>query len=272
MPSKHKSTSKKLAMPRESSDSEHDEFADERRQRGMYDDSDSEAGSDARDSENEDEEDEESGSEAESSAMARRRWQGFEPDELDGQEEEFTDASDSGDGSEDEEDSEGEAPRRGKSDQERLASLRKSKCCVAGVRCSSNAIILDLEQVPLSELLKAQRKLVAKQHGSDSESDSAPTASSTNSNSKTRLETIKRQLLLLQQKKGKALAVPVPRAPEPEYSDEEGKGDPRDGGEGPRNNLWDVRNARKEDRAREREWEEKRAEEREKRKRDGKHA
>ncbi|KAJ9102929.1 hypothetical protein QFC20_004895 [Naganishia adeliensis] len=255
MPSKHKSTSKKLAMPRESSDSEHDEFADERRQRGMYDDSDSEAGSDARDSENEDEEDEESESEAESSAMARRRWQGFEPDELDGQEEEFTDASDSGDGSEDEEDSEGEAPRRGKSDQERLASLRKN-----------------LEQVPLSELLKAQRKLAAKQHGSDSESDSAPTPSSTNSNSKTRLETIKRQLLLLQQKKGKALAVPVPRAPEPEYSDEEGKGDPRDGGEGSRNNLWDVRNARKEDRAREREWEEKRAEEREKRKRDGKHA
>ena len=122
MPSKHKPTTKKLAMPHESSDSEQDEFADERRQRGMYDDSDSEPQSDVPESEDE------SGSEAESSAMARRRWQGFEPDELDGQEEEFTDTSDSGDGSEDEEDSEGEAPRRGKSDQERLASLRKSEC------------------------------------------------------------------------------------------------------------------------------------------------
>lgn len=144
--------------------------------------------------------------------------------------------------------------------------------CVAGVRCGSNPIVTDLEQVPLSELLKAQRKLATQQHGSDSDSDSAPATSSTSSNSKTRLETIKRQLLLLQQKKGKALTVPVPHVPEPEYSDEEGKGDPRDGGEGSRNNLWDVRNARKEDRAREREWEEKRAEEREKRKRDGKHA
>lgn len=74
----------------------------------------------------------------------------------------------------------------------------------------------------------------------------------------------------MQQKKGKALAVPVPHVPT-EFSDDEGEGKADPGDEG-RNSLWDARNARKEDRAREREWEEKRQAEREKRKRDGKHA
>jgi hypothetical protein len=80
--------------------------------------------------------------------------------------------------------------------------------------------------------------------------------------------------LLLQQKKGKALDLAVPRLQD-EFDDSDGGdniGDPRDGGEGSRNNLWQVRNERKEDRAREREQEEKRMQEREKRKRDGRHA
>lgn len=133
---------------------------------------------------------------------------------------------------------------------------------------------LDLEQVPLAELLKAQRKLKVKQSdGSDSEEEHA-TASANSGPSKNRVEAIKRQLLLLQQKKGKALNVAVPRVHEGHYESDEGDDtrDPRDGGEGSRNNLWQVRNERKEDRAREREQEEKRMQEREKRKRDGKHA
>lgn len=281
MPSRQKPAQKKqLAMPHDEDDSEVDEFEDERRQRGMYDDSDEQSQGDALSSEDEGSEDDD-GSEAESSAMARRRWQGWEKDELDGQEEEFTDASESDEEGSGQEDSEGEAPRSrsSKSDQERLASLRKSESLLhlvldanlTGYRLS------DLEQVPLSELLKAQRKLNAKQsHGSDSESDSAPetTPSVSGSANKNRLEQIKRQLLLLQQKKGKALDVEVPRVQE-EYAESDAgsdNGDPRDGGEGSRNNLWQVRKERKEDRAREREKEEKWAADREKRKRDGKHA
>ncbi|KAI5449389.1 rRNA biogenesis protein rrp36 [Naganishia albida] len=227
-----KHTSKRpLPMPHDSDDSEIDEFAAERRQRGMYDDSESDAPSETYDSRDDDDDDDNS--------------DGWQPDEIDGEEEEFTDVS------EDEAGSEEDAPR-GKSDKERLASLRKN-----------------LEQVPLAELLKAQRKLAAKQHTSDSESD-APSASASTT-SQNRLEKIKRQLLLMQQKKGKALAVPVPHVAEDEYSDdgEQGQAPAADGG---RNSLWDARNARKEDRAREREWEEKRAAEREKRKREGKHA
>lgn len=79
----------------------------------------------------------------------------------------------------------------------------------------------------------------------------------------------------MQQKKGKALDVEVPRVEEDsegESDDPREAADPRDGGEGSRNNLWQVRKERKEDRAREVEWEEKRAQEKEKRKRDNKHA
>jgi broad specificity polyphosphatase/5'/3'-nucleotidase SurE len=141
--------------------------------------------------------------------------------------------------------------------------------CLIAISCS------DLEQIPLSELLKAQRKLNAKRsHGSGSESDSETETSShsaSTSTSKNRVEAIKRQLLLMQQKKGKALNVAVPRVEE-DYEGPREAGDPRDGGEGSRNNLWQVRKERKEDRAREIEWEEKRAQEKEKRKRDNKHA
>lgn len=253
-------------MPHDSDDSEIDEFAAERRQRGMYDDSESDAPSETSDSRDDDDDDDNSdgsGSEPESSAMARQRFQGWQPDEIDGEEEEFTDVS------EDEAGSEEDAPR-GKSDQERLASLRKSRWRALGTFFDVGlTMCVDLEQVPLAELLKAQRKLAAKQHTSDSESDAPPASASTTS--QTRLEKIKRQLLLMQQKKGKALAVPVPHVAEDEYSDdgEQGQAGAADGG---RNSLWDARNARKEDRAREREWEEKRAAEREKRKREGKHA
>jgi hypothetical protein len=109
-------------MPHESDESEVDEFAAERAQRGMYDDSETDAPSEAFDSQDDDSE---SGSEAESSAMAARRFQGWEPDEIDGEEEEFTDVSED-EGSDEDEDGEEDVPRRGKSDQERLASLRKS--------------------------------------------------------------------------------------------------------------------------------------------------
>ncbi|KAJ9097162.1 hypothetical protein QFC21_004831 [Naganishia friedmannii] len=268
MPSKHskaaqKPASKKaLPMPYEDDDSEVDEFETERRQRGMYDDSDE----NSEDQEVETGSEDEDGSEAESSAMARRRFAGWEQDELDGQEEEFTEES----GEEEEDDSENEeeddVPKRdesAKSDQGRLANLRK-----------------DLEQIPLSELLKAQRKLNAKRsHGSDSNSDSETESSSrpaSASTSKNRVEAIKRQLLLMQQKKGKALDVEVPRVEEEDLGGEsdgpQEAADPRDGGEGSRNNLWQVRKERKEDRAREVEWEERRAQEKEKRKRDNKHA
>ncbi|KAJ9102667.1 hypothetical protein QFC19_004776 [Naganishia cerealis] len=269
MPSKNsrpaqKPTSKKpLPMPYEDDESEVDEFETERRQRGMYDDSDEDSdGEEVGEDENSSEEEERS--EAESSAMARRRWAGWEKDELDGQEEEFTEESEDDEG-DSEEDDETAAPKRkqsSKSDQERMASLRK-----------------DLEQIPLSELLKAQRKLSANHsHGSGSESDSEPETSSrstSGSTSKNRVEAIKRQLLLMQQKKGKALNVEVPRVEEDSEEESDGPrdaADPRDGGEGSRNNLWQVRKERKEDRAREREQEERRAQEKEKRKRDNKHA
>lgn len=117
-----------LPMPRDSDDSEVDEFETERRQRGMYDDSDEESGGDSAEQYAEDSEEGE-GSEAESSEMARQRWQGWQADELDGQEEEFTEESDDEDEGGAEEDSEEEVPRRksSKTDQDRLASLRKGK-------------------------------------------------------------------------------------------------------------------------------------------------
>lgn len=283
MPSKSTKTSQKparkqqLAMPHDDEDSEMDEFEAERRQRGMYDDSDEDS-EESLERDGEDSEDEDGGSEAESSEMARKRWQGWQADELDGQEEEFTEESGEDDEDSSEDDSEEEAPRRkSKTDQDRLASLRKGKTlCLVSHRLSGlmDRLPPDLEQVPLADLLKAQRKLKAKQaEGSDSEGDSTPAQANGGPN-KNRLEAIKRQLLLLQQKKGKALDVAVPRVQE-EYDESDGGdeiGDPRDGGEGSRNNLWQVRNERKEDRAREREQEEKRMHEREKRKRDGKHA
>lgn len=136
MPSKNshvprKSASKKvLPMPYEDDESEVDEFETERRQRGMYDDSDENSD----DQEFGDGSDEEEGSEAESSAMARRRFAGWEQDELDGQEEEFTEESGDDDEDDDEDDSEDDeeddVPERkhsAKSDQERLASLRKGQ-------------------------------------------------------------------------------------------------------------------------------------------------
>lgn len=267
-----------LPMPRDSDDSEVDEFETERRQRGMYDDSDEASEQDSAEQYAEDSEDGE-GSEAESSEMARQRWQGWQADELDGQEEEFTEESDDEDEGGAAEDSEEEVPRRKspKTDQDRLASLRKGRSLFSWSSPMHSLIsvrFLDLEQVPLAELLKAQRKLKAQQaEGSDSEGESVA-AQAKSGPSKNRVEAIKRQLLLLQQKKGRALDVAVPRVQE-EYDDSDGAGDTgncHDGGEGSRNNLWQVRKERKEDREREKEQEEKRMQEREKRKRDGKHA
>jgi hypothetical protein len=115
----------KLSMPQDDEDSELDEFETDRKERGMYDDSDEESEDElAGQRSDEDEE----GSEAESSEMARQRFQGWQADELDGQEEEFTEES--GDDSEiSEDDNEEEAPRKRskQSDQDRLANLRKGE-------------------------------------------------------------------------------------------------------------------------------------------------
>ena len=126
---KGKTTRKQqLPMPRDSDDSEVDEFETERRQRGMYDDSDEEFDGDLPKEYSDDSENGDEGSEAESSEMARQRWQGWQADELDGQEEEFTEESDGDEEEGSEDDSAEEGPRRkSRSVQDRLASLRKGE-------------------------------------------------------------------------------------------------------------------------------------------------